>query len=377
MALQSNDANANGFNSAVRDKWLSLNHMPLFTQRSPFLKKLQMMGRIQPSGYGIQMREPLMVPVITGPQLEGVTNAYADRSPQPMTGYTTAEYILSEYIIDVSWQDYDDWRAGGDVEMVKWREAHFRNAELRAFNTILSHLWANPEDANSVGVRQQIASIRTFINGGTTAATDGGALPPAQAEQSTVPVVNGSGATAQTTVGNIPRAVVGGAYWCPSLLGVGVGNHSGSEAFTIVVLNAIYEAAFQEGEEPDLILIPPDLFSKLNNLLTVGGSNGGQVFGESGLAKAGFSSIRFRGADVVVDRRVPTAGFQSGTSTSLGMQCFCLNLKHIAMRMNGRKPKFKEVPTNKPIQEHVGQWGIALTADHLGNVHSLHANLTT
>lgn len=373
MALQSSDAAANGFNSAVRDAWLSANHMPLFTQRSPFLKMLQLRGNIKPAGYGTIMREPLMVPVLTGPQLEGVSNAYADRSPQPMTGYTTAEYPLSEYLIDISWQDYDDKRAGGPEEMVKWREAHFKNGELRSFNKILSDLWKAPEDLNSSGARTQIASIQTFINGGTITATDGGADPPAQAEQSEVPFVTASGSTAVTLVGNIERSAAGAAYWCPSILG---GGSTSSTALTILVLNDIYEAAFQEGEEPNLILAPPSLFSKLQNLLTVGGTSGGQRYSESKLAHAGFSSIRFRNAEIVVDRRVPTGGFGSGTSTVKKTNLFCLNMDHIKLRCDGKKPKFKEVPTNKPIQEHVGQWFIALTADHLGNVHSRHINLT-
>jgi hypothetical protein len=374
MALQSNDAAANGFNSAVRDAWLSANYMSLFTQRSPIFKMLQMRGRIKPSGYGTKMREPLLVPVLTGPQLEGVTNAYADRSPQPMTGYTTAEYDLSEYIIDVSWQDYDDRKAGGDVEMVQWREAHFKNALERSNNRIMRHLWAAPEDPNSIGVRQQVASIRTFINGGTTSATDGGNLDlPAQATQSKTPYVGTTGATAQLTIGNIPRNVAGAAYWCSCLLGT----EPTQEAFTILVMNNIYEEAFQEGYEPNLILLPSALFSKLNNLITIGGSNGGQVYGESSLAKVGFSSIKFRNAEIVVDRRVPTSGYLSGTSTQTLNQCFCLNVDMLKLRMNAKKPAFKEVPTNKPIQEHVGQWFMALTAAHLGNVHALHGNLTT
>lgn len=374
MALVSTDPNASGFSSAVRDAWLKANHTSLFTQRSPFLKMLQREGRIQPSGYGINMREPLVVPVLTGPQLQGVNDPYAAQTAQPMTGYTTAEYNLSEYIINVSWSDYQDVSAGSPVEMVRWHEAHFRNAELRAFNTILSHIWGNPEDPNSIGVHQQLASIRTFINGGTTAATDGGALPSAQASQSVAPVVNGTGATAVTTVGKIPRAAAGAAYWCPCLLG----NSSSATALTIQVLNDIYEEAFQDGgEEPTLILIPTGLYSKLTNLLTVGGSNGGQIYGESALAKVGFSAMRFRNAEIAVDRRVPTSAFVSGTSTALNNQIFCLGMKHLTLRMRSRVPKFKTVPDNRPIQQQVGQWFMALTADHLGNVHSMHFNITT
>src|SRR5687767_5265957 len=145
---------------------MSSNHMSLFTQRSPFFKMLQLRGNIKPAGYGVTMREPLMVPVTTGPQLEGISNSYADRSPTPMTGYTSANWDLSMYLIDVSWDHYDDKRAGGPEEMVNWSEAHFRNAEQRSNNKILSHLWAVPENALSAGgVREQIMSIRTAING--------------------------------------------------------------------------------------------------------------------------------------------------------------------------------------------------------------------
>lgn len=372
MALENASAAMNGFNSAVRDAWLSANHMALFTQRSPFFKKMQLNGRIQPAGYGVTMREPLMVPVLTGPQLEGVSNAYADRTPQPMTGYTTANYDLSEYIIDVSWQDYDDDRAGSPTEMVKWREAHFRNAELRAFNKILSDFWKKPEDTKSAGCREQIASIRTFINGGTSTATDGGADPPAQAEQSVSPVVSATSASAITLVGGIERSAAGAAYWCPPIL---LGDSTASAALTIALLNDLYEAAFQEGEEPDIIICPPGLFSKLTSLLTVGGTSGGQHYTGS-VANAGFSTIRYRNADIVVDRRCPTTGYVEDSTTAKKNHMFCLNTNHLLLRMKSRKPQFKEVISNKPIQEHVGTWKLALTSDHLGNVHSLGVNYT-
>jgi hypothetical protein len=370
VALQSTDVNASGFNAAVRDLWLSKNSMPLFTQRSPFLGALMMRGRIQKAGYGTNMREMLTVPVTTGPQLVGVANAYADFSPQPMTGYTTAEYILSEYYFNLSWQDYDMKRANGPVEMVQWQESHFINAHKRSYNKILADLWAAPENPLSAGDRTQVASIQTFINGGTTAATDGGAQPPAQASQSATPFVMTSGATAVTTVGTIPRAAAGAAYWCPGLLNPGL------TALTVLVLNDVYEEAFQEGDEPNYIAVPSNLFSKLQNLLTVGGSNGGQVYGESKLAKFGFSTLRFRNADIVVDRRVPTSGFLSGTTTALGAQMYCMNLNYITLRMDGKKPTFEEVSTNKPIHEEKGAWNMALTSKHLGNVHSRHLNLS-
>lgn len=375
MALTNADAQANGFNSAVRDAWLSANYMPLFTQRSPVLKMLQMRrGITKPRGFGDRMREPIMVPVTTGPQFTGQTTGYAEENPEPMTGYTSAYYYLSQYKIDVSWDDYDTVRGGDPVEMVRWSESHFKNALLRSFNTLLKHMWDPPETVGSTGIRTRIASLRTLINSGGSSTTDGGAQPAAQANQLNPAVVGATGTTAVKTPGDLNRDAAGAAYWCSN-----VWDTSGTPAvaaLTVQVLNDIYEDAYQDGEEPDLCIVPPGLYSKLQNLLTVGGGNGGQVFGESRLAKLGFSAIKFRNAELVVDKRCPTTGFVSGTSTALGMHLFMLNMRHLFWRTTGNKPKFKEVVSNRLIEEHVGSWYGALTADHLGNVHSLHPFLS-
>lgn len=373
MALQSQDAAANGFTSAVRDRWLSLKYMDLFTQRSPVLKMLQMRGRIQPAGYGNIMREPLMVPVTTGPQLQGVSNPYADIDPQPMTGYTSAEYPLAEYAIPVSWSFKQNKAAGGPEEMVRWKEANFKNALLRSMNTMMDHLFAAPEDPLSIGTDARLMSLLTAINGGTTAATDGGASPPAQAGQSAAPYVKATGTTAQTIVGNIQRAAVGAAYWCP------VRVFSSATALTVQTLNDLYEEAFQEGEEPDFIGMPSGIFSKIQNLITVGGSSGGQRTGgpEGEHTNLGFSHVKFRNALITVDRRIPTAGFLSGTSTATNNLVLCLNLNHLTLRADGKKPKFRDVPTTKSIEQWIGDWFIALTSDHLGNVHSFSPWITT
>jgi hypothetical protein len=373
MALQAAD-NPSGFSTAVRDLWLSRNHMSLFTQRSPVWKMMMMRGRIKSAGYGVIMREPLEVPVATGPMLQGVTNAYATIDAQPMTGFTQAEYILSEYAMNVSWQDYDTKRASGPVEMVNWVQAIYKNAHNRAMNQLMNDFWAIPEDPLSVGARNRIMSIRTAINGGTTAAT-GVPLLPIQANQSAAPVVSASGAIAQTTVGNIPRAAAGAAYWCPSVFR-GSPYSPGPTATTVQVLNDSFEEAYQDGYHPHVGILPSALYSKLQNLLTVGGSNGGLVFNESDSAKFGFDSLYFRGARLTVDRRCPTSGFISNTATAVNNHLYFLNLDHLTLRMDGDKPKFKEVVEPKLIHEELGAMYLSLTSSHLGNVHSLNYDLT-
>lgn len=376
MALIAADL-PSGFSTAVRDAWLSRNYMSLFTQRSPLFKMLAMRGQIKKAGYGVMMREPLRVPVTTGPQLTGVTNAYAYIPPQPMTGFTQAEWPLSEYVIPVSWQDYDSRRANGEVEMVRWVQSIYEQANDRTMNTLMDHLWFPPESPLSIGSRQQIASLRTFVNGGTTAATDGGASPKVQAGQSATPVVSASGAVAQTTVGNIPRNQSGAAYWCPSIFN-GDPFASGAAPLTIQTLNDSMEEAIQEGNEftPDLIVLPSQMFGKLQNLLTVGGSNGGLMLHEGDTARFGFHYLYFRGAKIVVDRRCPTSGFLSGTATAVANHMYCLNTRYLTMRMSSNKPTFKKVVESKPIQEELGQIYMAFTSRHLGNLHSLNYGLT-
>jgi hypothetical protein len=368
--------NPSGFSTAVRDLWLHNNYMSLFTQKSPFFRLLAMMGQIKGTGYGDKMREPLMVPVDTGPQLQGNANGYQAVEPQPMTGYTEAHYNLSEYLINVSWEWYQARRAGGQTEMVNWIQSHYKNAITRSNNKLMNDLWAPPEGANTIGVRTQMASIRTFVNGGTTAAT-GASILPIQPNQSASPVVGTSGATAQTTVGDIPRAAAGAAYWCPSISRGDPFGTPGPTPLTVQVLNNGFEEADQDDEHPNLILMPSPLFGKLQNLLTVGGSNGGTFLNPTDTARFGFSSMYFRGAHIVVDRRCPSTGFISGTSTAVANHIFYLNLKHLTLRMSSNKPTFTKVVENKAIEQELGAMYLALTSDHLGNVHSMIFDITS
>jgi len=373
MALQAAD-NPSGFSTAVRDAWLSRNYMSLFTQRSPLWRMMAMSGRIQPSGYGVQMREPLMVPVDTGPQLQGQSNAYATIDAQPMTGFTQAEWLLSEYAINVSWQDYDMKRAGGKVEMVNWIQAIHENALERSDNKLMNDLWAAPEGPLTIGGRTQIMSLRTALNGGTTS-TSGANILPVQASQIQAPVVSATGATAQTTVGNIPRTATGAAYWCTPLINGSIYS-PGATPLTVQILNDTMEEAIQENKSPKLCICPSGLFSKLQNLLTIGGSNGGLVFHEADTARFGFHHLYFRGMRIVVDRRCPTAGFISGTATAVNNHMFCINTDYLTLRMDGNRPKFKTVVEPKLIEEELGSMYLALTSRHLGNVHCVNYNLT-
>jgi hypothetical protein len=377
MALNTSYPGATGFMSAVIDKWLSSKHMSLFTQRSPFFKILSDTGRIQGSGYGTNMREPVRTPTITGPQLQGVTNPYAGIEAQPMTGFTWAQWPLSEYVMDISWEEYDEKRAGGPVEMVNWVQAVLEQGHDKAMNKIMDDLWAAPESANSVGVRNQIMSIRTALNGGGSSATDQGASPRAQASQTATPIVSASGASAQTTVGGIPRAASGAAYWCTPLVNGTPYGSPGATALTAGVLSSIYNQAVQDTSHPNLIVTVDELQDKLQLLANFGGTNGGLMQQPGEKLDLGFDYIQWRRAKIIFDRRCPTSGYLSGTSTAIGNHMFVMNTNNFRLRMDGKKPKFKEVVLNRPIKEQFGTWYMALTANHLGNVHAVGFNLTS
>lgn len=390
MALVSTVAAANGFNAAVRDRWLDREFMSLFTQRSPLFMMLALRGNIQKKGFGIEMREPLRTPVPNGPQLAPISNPYATVNLQPMVGFTSAVYALAGYQIPVSWPNKQMKQAGSPVEMVNWVQAQFEQAIDLSMDRIMYDFWKDPADTNSGGTDAQLASILTYINGGYNsggqAPTDGGYLyKPLQAQQSMPAVVQSSGGSAQTTVGTIQRSAVGAGYWCPSVRGSGAqsGNPAssyytdpGAQAFTGQVMNSIYEDAFQTGKEPDMAIAPPDIFSKAIYFLTTGGTNGGQIYGESKLAKWGFSSIRYRNAEITVDQRCPISGYLGGTSTAVGLQMLMLNSRYLKIRADGRKPSFRKVEVLEPVQAHVGEWWLQFTSEHLGNVHSRHCNLT-
>lgn len=375
MTLNNNVPGATGFMSAVTELWLDNKHMSLFLQMSPFWGTLAEEGRIQGSGYGTVMKEPVRVPTLTGPQLQGISNPYTPIEAQPMTGFTWAQWVLSMYGMDISWTDYDAKRAGGYVEMVNWIDAVLEQGHDKAMNKMMDDLWAAPENANSIGVETQIMSILCALNG--AAGSTGNASPPAQASQiNQTPYVLTSGATANTTVGALPRGQAGAAYWCTPLINGTPYGTPGATSLTTGTLNAIYKQALQDKSSPNLIVTVDQLEDKLQNLLQFGGTNGGTMFKPGGTADLAYDYIRFRRARIVFDRRCPTAGFFSGTSTAWTNMILCMNTNMFRLRMDGKKPKFKEVVSNRAIKEMFGTWFLALTAKNLGNCHSVALNVT-
>jgi len=378
MAFNTTVVNATGFMSAVIDYWLDHKHESLWLQRSPFYSMLAERGRIKGAGYGIMMREPVRVPTATGPKLTGVTQPWVATAFQPMTGFTWAQWPLSEYTMPIAWENYQAYQAGGATEMVNWIEAILDQGHDIAMNQMMDDLWAGPEVANAVGVRSQIMSLPMALNGGTASATDGGASPKAQASQvGKVPYVLTSGATAVTTVGGLPRAAVGAAYWCTPLVNGMPYGSTGSTPTTTRVINATYKQALQDGNQhPNLIIAPDQIEDSLQGLAQFGGTNGGTQFKPGGTLDLGYDYLQFRRARMIFDRRCPTNCFDSATSTSRGNLVFFLDVDKFRFLMRSRKPIFKEVVDATPTKKQFGEWNVALTAKNLGNCHAVAENWT-
>ena len=83
-----------------------------------------------------------------------------------------------------------------------------------------------------------------------------------------------------------------------------------------------------------------------------------------GLADAGFESMKFRGADVVMDDHCPPKTF------------LFINTKYIKLRCASMAPKFELKPDpHRTITNWNARWVGQITSGHLGRVHSRHANI--
>lgn len=370
MALS--NTNFDGILSALIPAWLSSNYSSLFVHHNPVFMKMLMSGKIQTGGFGTKMVEPVMFPTTTGAQVERVSDPLADVSTNTTLAATAAEWLAAMYRYDWYVAERDLAKFGSNTEKVKWTENHMKAAVEKVMNFLEADMWAAPENTSSAGTEQQIASLKTLFNAGTTAATDGGALPPALASQSIAPLVDTTGSTAVTTVGNIPRAAAGAAYWCTPLL-----SPTSSEALNVQILSKTYSEGVAGQEHPTLIVVHRNLFDVLENLASLGGSNGGQIQRDSALADIGFDALRFRGADIVTDDYAPTAGFVSGTATARNYRIYAMNLNHLELRMREKKPDWRRVDDPRPIKRFVGTIMLGFVSDNLGRAgHAVHGNIT-
>lgn len=289
-----------------------------------------------------------------------------------MKGFTAAEYTAAMYGFTYGLSMYEMKQFGSETQKVEWAEGQMDQAMETELAFVENDWWAEASTANSGGASDTyLASLQTYINSGTTTATDGGALPSALAAQSIAPFVETTGTVAVTVIGGIERGAAGAAYWA-----CGIISPSSSAALTIQELDKVYNLAVVGKEEPDLIIVHRDLFSVLQNLSTFGGSNGGQIVSDPGSARMGHRKLYYRNAEVIMDDQCPTAGFVSNTSTARNYNIFCLNTKYLSMRMADKKPVFRTVPVVEAVKVYASEWMLQFTMKGAGRHHSRHVNIT-
>lgn len=339
------------------------------TGNNPAFLKMRERGNFKRGGHGTSYVESFYFPTLTGPQVEDIDNPYDEPEAQQTDGMTSFSFTRCEKEIDISVPLYTLEAQGPDTEKYEAVQTVTEINMAKFEENLNANFWAIPEGTYSAGSRKRLASIRTLINGGN-ATTTGGAVPASLTEQDGLrALVSASGATAVYTIGGINRAAVGASYICPNI-------RLTSETIDIEVLSHPYSAATRGADHPDLILVAPVLFDSIMGFSTFTGSNGGQMFGPSKLADIGYDAIRFRGADIVADHNVPTAGFLSTTTTALGYQAFYLNTKYIRMRYQSMKPEVRQVTGGAaPIKRWRARFTGQLTVRNPGRVQSIAANL--
>jgi len=362
-----------GLLAAMVPRFLSNKFASCFVAANPAWTIMLEKGRVIEGGTGVDMLEPTSIPTVTGPQVQRTgRNVLQQRDTALMTGSRALKYTAAHYSLTYALDRYAMNQFGRETEKADWAEMNSTQAINRQLFFVEADWWAEASSTTSNGQSDQyVGSIQTYINSGTTTATDGGALPPARAEQSLAPFVVTSGSTAITNVGGLERAAAGMAY-----LAVPIISPSSSEALTIQVLDKGYTIACVDGEEPDLIIVPLELMGVLQNLSTFGGTNGGQLVNDPGSARMGHRRLFYRNAEIVCDDRCPKAGFLSATSTARAYNIFYLNTSKISWRLVTAKPESRLVPDVRYIYNYTSDWMLQFTMKGNGRFHGRHVNVT-
>lgn len=349
----------------VLNAWLSANCADIYSSNSPFFARMRAAGQIKTGGIGYTWSEPFYYPVTTGPSLQGVSDMWADQvRPTETGGLTQLQFTPAMFIMNIAISKYDLKAQGSDTKRVDYLNTIMKISNTKWGESLNSMLWAAESAVGSDGQSKAVlGSIRTYINGGGSSTTDGGATPARSATSfnGTFTPVASTG-TAITKVGNVERNAAGGAYLCPNLY------NPTAVAATASVLNNLITYAARNEDRPDLILLPPRLYTYYLGVVQSQQRTDLKTYGK-------YEGFTWNGVDVMYDDNLPTgtAGSYDGTAG----QIFCLNLDHLALRYDTMKPQFTPYvdPLRTPLDNYTASQIIQLTTDHPGRVHSRHCNV--
>lgn len=368
MALS--NTNFDGTLATTAPGWIADTFEDMISSNNPFFAMLLEDGEGQVDELGQKAVHPFMFPSTTGPQTAGVVSGYDAVTKANTGGLTAAEYAWAEYYNVLAIEQLDIDKNSGKAQKVNLVKGVLKKGLLDFHEKLNADLWAYPENTNSAGARSQLCSIQTLINGGTSATTAGSATPlPRTLQTLARAVVVATGTSAVTTVGGVPRAAAGAAYWCPNVINT-------ADSFSVNVLSAGNTAASRRKDKPNLIVVTNAVYDRIATLASVGGSSGGRIYSDSKLANLGFNAFRFGDADIITDDMIPEACFASGTATAKGHNIFWINMKYLSLQYKSLKPEVTPLTDDRPIKSWGVRWVGQVTSGNLGRVHTRHVNVT-
>jgi hypothetical protein len=361
MAVGGLNAKFDNLTMMTIDRWMETNWADAFSTHHPLLLRIFDKGNYVKGGTGYNWNTPLYYPVATGPQVQGVTEAFNDLPEATETGGTTmASYKPAQFAMKFGVREYDLDAQGSLTEKLNLVQKEMMIENTKFNEAYQAMLWAAEGAAGSGGEAQNVlGSIRTYVNGGGANTTDGGAQPSRNAP--TWPgggVLTAVGTTPLTKVGGIERNQSGGAYVVPQLFNPGT-----AAPPSVRLLNGLFTSAERGKDKPDLVILGNALYDYYLSTLQ------GQITpaNETTMGKV-FGAFQWRNADVVHDAGMP--------DTSTVGQIFCLNTDYFQLGYNQKRPEVRAVnEPRKLLKSWIASHTLQLMCNHLGFVHSRHAKV--
>lgn len=238
---------------------------------------------------GLQIQRPIIYNELNGDAIgrgEGFNIDY-------VTTDTALVNNMTVYYVNITLYGFDSMKNDGPAAIFSQVETKFQNAGLKMAKLLATNMYL---DNVTAGRGKHMDGLRQWYDDGNTFATIGGI----------------------TRSDIVPNGTVGG-------LNAFV-DAEGSGSFNIQKLNTAYGNAWFGADHPDLIVMTQNGWNLVWNALQ---PQQRYYDTESDVATAGFQSFRFNGAEVVIDKYMPTGtnGVSYGLNTKYIEWYFSTNPK--------------------------------------------------
>jgi hypothetical protein len=355
-------------------KWLRNTMADAFSGHSPLFAKLRAKGRLDAGNMGERLTVPMVHPDSSGPQVAGSLDPYIAAAHLPMTGFVRSKFDWAAYFMPVSIPQRDDQLNSGLNAKVQLRKAVMDNARMRFLEGVNQHMWAAEEDPKSAGAEDQLASLCTLLNKGTTSAVGGATAPPLPiveqasntnevaswtSANSGVGAYRTTATNAVTLVGGINRNASKGTYFSVPVL-----NPTTPETFSRTLISKVIVMGQRGSDRPDLVILPRSHYVGLLSIL-----QGQQELQPSKMTDYGYQAFQYMGCDVVFDDMCPTA--------APGPTMLAINTDKLMFRCNTQSPEITQSDDpERPLLVWKMWWMCQLVPEVLGRgLGSRHANM--